>query len=232
MTCHNCSSLCKKFGKFGPQRMQRYRCKKCKRTFSEEHEKPQGPLGDMRISLDKAETILKLMLEGMSVRSIQRITGAHQKTILDLLVIAGEKCERIMNAKIKDVAVKDVEADEIWGFCKMKRNTKLHKGVSDPLVGDAYTFVGIERNTKLELAWHMGDRDTVNTEAFTEKLSYATSGKFQITTDGLNTYADAITYSLGTRVSYAQLIKVYGKLDVEGERKYSPPEVVETMTKY
>jgi transposase-like protein/IS1 family transposase len=231
MTCHNCSSICKKFGKFGPQRIQRYRCKQCKRTFSEQHEKPQGPLGDMRISLDKAETILKLMLEGMSVRSIQRITGAHQKTILDLLVIAGEKCERIMNAKIKDVAVKDVEADEIWGFCKMKRNTKLHKGIDDPTVGDAYTFVGIERNTKLVLAWHMGDRDTVNTEAFTEKLSYATSGKFQITTDGLNTYIDAITYSLGTRVDYAQLINVYGKLDVEGERKYSPPEVVETTTK-
>jgi transposase-like protein len=79
MTCHNCSSLCKKFGKFGPQRIQRYRCKQCKRTFSEEHEKPQGPLGDMQISLDKAETILKLMLEGMSIRSIQRITGAHQR---------------------------------------------------------------------------------------------------------------------------------------------------------
>ena len=65
MTCHNCSSLCKKFGKFGPQRIQRYRCKQCKRTFSEEHETPKGPLGDMRISLDKAETILKLMLEGV-----------------------------------------------------------------------------------------------------------------------------------------------------------------------
>src|ERR1041384_2119433 len=136
MTCHNCSSLCKKFGKFGPQRIQRYRCKKCKRTFSEEHKKPQGPLGDMRISLDKAETILKLMLEGMSIRSIQRITGAHQKTILDLLVIAGEKCERIMNAKVKSIAVKDVEADEMWGFVGMKRKLALYRGITDPFVGD------------------------------------------------------------------------------------------------
>src|SRR5688500_1585807 len=109
MTCHNCSSICKKFGKFGPQRIQRYRCRQGNRTSSDVHEKPQGPLGDMRISSDKAETILKLMLEGMSIRSIQRITGAHQKTILDLLVIAGEKCDRIMNAKIKGIAVKDVE---------------------------------------------------------------------------------------------------------------------------
>jgi IS1 family transposase len=186
----------------------------------------------MRISLDKAETILKLMLEGMSVRSIQRITGAHQKTILDLLVIAGEKSERIMNEKIKGIAVKDVEADEIWGFCKMKRNTKGQKGIDDPLVGDQFTYVGIERNTKLVLAWHLGERTMINTEAFTEKLSYATSGRFQLTTDGFSTYVDAVTYSLGIRVDYAQLIKVYGKQDVEGERKYSPPEVVETITKY
>jgi transposase-like protein len=201
MTCHNCSSLCKKFGKFGPQRIQRYRCKKCKRTFSEEHETPIGPLGDMRISLDKAETILRLMLEGMSVRSIQRITGAHQKTILDLLVIAGEKCERIMNEKIKNIPVKDVEADEIWGFVKMKRNTRIHKGIDDSRVGDTFTFVGMERNTKLVLAWHLGDRDAVNTEAFIEKLSYATSGHFQITTDGHVPYIDAVSYSLGTRAS-------------------------------
>jgi IS1 family transposase len=113
----------------------------------------------------------------------------------------------------------------------MKRNTRLYKGINDPQVGDAYTFVGIERNTKLVLAWHMGDRDTINTEAFTEKLNYATSGHFQITTDGLATYPDAISFSLGTRVTYAQLIKVYAKGDREAEQRYSPSEIVESITK-
>jgi IS1 family transposase len=183
----------------------------------------------MRISLDKAETILKLMLEGMSIRSIQRITGAHQQTILDLLVLAGEKCERLMTEKIKGIAVKDVEADEMWGFVGMKRRMKLSKGISDPTVGDAYTFVGIERNTKLVLAWHLGDRDVWSTEAFTEKLDHATSGRFQLTTDGFQLYPQAVSYSLGVRVDYAQLIKVYQGTR-EGEQKYSPPEVVETIT--
>jgi hypothetical protein len=167
----------------------------------------ENVLGNMRISLDKAETCLKLMLEGMSIRSIQRLTGLHQETILDLLLLAGQKAERIMNEKIKGIPVQDVEADEIWGFVKMKRVTKTRKRVSDPQVGDTFTFVGIERNTKLVLAWHMGDRDMLNTEAFTEKLNYATRGRFQLTTDGQPTYPDAIRYSLGTRVDYAQLIK-------------------------
>ena len=227
MTCHNCKIEAKKFGK-DRKGNQRYRCAQCRKTFQEMKE---NVLGNMRISLDKAEMCLKLMLEGMSIRSIQRITGLHQETILDLLVLAGDRCRDLMNNRIKGIAVKDVEADEIWGFVGMKKMTKLHKEIEDDTVGDAYTFVGIERNTKLILAWHLGQRDSANTEAFTEKLDRATSGRFQLTTDGLASYPDAIAYSLGTRVDYAQLIKVYGKVDVESERKYSPPEVVETETK-
>src|ERR1700716_3821796 len=129
--------------------------------------------------------------------------------------MAGERCEQLMTEKIKSVSVKDVEADEIWGFVGMKKMTKLRKDVTDPKVGDAYTFVGIERNTKLILAWHLGDRDTPNTEAFTEKLNRATSGFFQLTTDGMRAYPDAVSYSLGTRVDFAQLIKVYAHGDRE-----------------
>lgn len=227
MTCHNCKIEAAKAGK-DRKGNQRFRCNQCRKTFQEMKE---NVLGVMRISLDKAEMCLRLMLEGMSIRSIQRITGLHQETILDLLVLAGQKAERIMNQKVKGIAVKDVEADEVWGFVQCKNRHKLNKQITDPQVGDAYTFVGIERNTKLILAWHLGERDMVHTEAFTEKLSYATSGHFQLTTDGFRPYENAVSYSLGTRVTYAQLIKVYGNLDVEGERKYSPPEVVETTTK-
>ena len=226
MTCHNCKV---KAGKHGKDRKgnQRYACKQCKRTFSEAQNKP---LDDMRISLDSAEMCLKLLLEGMSIRSVQRITGLHQETILNLIVLAGERCEKLMRDRIKGIAVKDVEADEIWGFCKFKNRHKLYKGITDPHVGDAYTFVGIERNTKLILAWHLGARGMEDTEAFTEKLHEATSGYFQLTTDGFRPYENAVSYSLGTRVDYAQLIKVYAR-DRENEQKYSPPEVVETITK-
>jgi IS1 family transposase len=184
----------------------------------------------MRISLDKAEMCLRLLLEGMSVRSIQRITGIHQATILDLMVLAGDRCEKLMEERIKGIAVKDVEADEIWGFVQCKNRHKLNKGITDPKLGDAYTWVGIERNTKLVLAWHLGQRDMTDCEAFTEKLHAATSGHFQLTTDGFRPYENAVSYSLGTRVDYAMLIKVYGA-NPDGEQKYSPPVVVETATK-
>jgi IS1 family transposase len=135
-----------------------------------------------------------------------------------------------MAERIKGVAVKDVEADEIWGFVQCKNRHKLNKGITDPHKGDAYTFVGIERNSKLILAWHLGERGMEDTEAFTEKLHEATSGQFQLTTDGFRPYENAVSYSLGTRVDYAMLIKVYAS-NREAEQKYSPPEVVETVTK-
>jgi transposase-like protein/IS1 family transposase len=226
MTCHNCKIEAKKSGK-DRNGNQRYRCNQCKRRFAEQQEKL---LGNMYLNEDKALLCLTLLLEGNSIRSIERITGVTKQTLLNLLVLAGEKCERMMRDRIKGVAVKDVEADEIWGFVQFKNRHKLHRQIDNPEVGDAYTFVGIERNTKLILAWHLGERDMVHTEAFTEKLDYATSGHFQLTTDGFRPYENAVSYSLGTRVDYAMLIKVYAN-NREGEQKYSPPEVVDTTIK-
>jgi hypothetical protein len=77
---------------------------------------------------------------------------------------------------------------------------------------------------------HLGERGMEDTEVFTEKLHEATSGHFQLTTDGFRPYENAVSYSLGTRVDYAMLIKVYGA-NPDGEQKYSPPVVVETATK-
>jgi transposase-like protein/IS1 family transposase len=226
MTCHNCQIKAVKAGK-DRRGNQRFRCNKCKRRFQQEREKL---LGNMYLSEDKALLSLQLLLEGNSLRSIERITGVEMHTLLKLLVVAGERCESVMDQRIKGVAVKDVEADEIWGFVGCKNRHKLFKKITDPHLGDAYTFVGIERNTKLVLAWHLGERGIVDTETFTEKLDRATSGRFQLTTDGWKPYENSVSYSLGTRVDFAQLIKIYAA-NPDGEQKYSPPVVVETVTK-
>ncbi|MDT5124168.1 MAG: hypothetical protein QOC96_3650, partial [Acidobacteriota bacterium] len=135
----------------------------------------------MRIPLDKALLCLSLLVEGNSIRSIERITGVGKRAILSLLKLAGSKCERLLDERIKGVEVKDVQADEIWGFVWCKQKTKNSKGYGEEC-GDIYCFVAMERNSKLVLAWHLGQRTTEDTEAFTEKLDRATSGRFQLTT--------------------------------------------------
>jgi transposase-like protein/IS1 family transposase len=226
MTCHNCKSVCKKSGKHR-NGLQRFKCAQCRRTFTEEQ---QRPLDNMRLPMDKAIMCLKLLVEGNSIRSTERITGVEKKTIISLLLLAGEKCERLLEEKIKGVAVRDVQADEMWGYVGMKEKTKRRNGRDDSTLGDAYTFVAIERHTKLVLAWHLGRRNVKDTVEFTEKIYNATSGRFQLTTDGFAAYPDAVTYSLGTRVSFAQLVKVYSQPEQGGgERRYSPAEVIKAI---
>jgi hypothetical protein len=96
-------------------------------------------------------------------------------------------------------------------------------------MGDAYCFVGMERSTDLVLAFHLGKRDRIATEAFVSKLRYATSdSRFQITTDGFKPYVNAVDMILGDRVDFAQLVKVYTS-SREGQQRYSPGEVVDAV---
>ena len=60
MTCHNCRCECKKHGR-DRRGQQRFRCRQCSKTFLEPREKP---LGGMYLPMNKAEMVLRLLLEG------------------------------------------------------------------------------------------------------------------------------------------------------------------------
>ncbi len=222
MTCHNCQSRCNRFGKHR-NGLQRFRCNQCRRTFTEDHTRP---LGEMRLPFEKAISIIRLFVEGCSVRTIERVTEVHRDTILRLLVLAGERCERLLANAIQNLPVLDVEADEMWGYVGMKEKAKGRERKDVAELGDAYTYVAIERNSKLILAWHIGKRNRQDTLTFITKLRRATTGKFQFSTDGWPAYPDAVERVFGTDIHYAQLIKVYGA-SRDGEQRYSPAEVVD-----
>lgn len=224
MKCPTCSGTTRKFGK-DKLGNQRYRCDACPKTFITEKKQ-------IRIDRKDAILCLKLLVEGNSVRSTERITGIHRDTILNLLNIVGARCERVMSEKIKGVEVEYVEADEIWGYVQKKEGHKKNdEDKENNKIGDAYTFVAIEAKSKLVLAYHLGRRDSVSALAFTEKLDAATDGRFQLTTDGLKAYIEAVEQTFGADIDYAQLVKQY-KSDEDGNiaRRYSPGDFV-TATK-
>jgi transposase-like protein/IS1 family transposase len=221
MVCHDCQLRAKKHGK-DRNGYQRWRCRPCTRTWTERGDKL---LGDMRLPVEKAMLVLSLLVEGTSVRSIERVTGVHRDTILRLMVEAGKRCERLMVERVRDVPVKDVQADEIWGFVGMKEKTKARKKIGSERVGDAYCFVGFERESKLVLAWHLGRRTARHTDAFVEKLARSTKGRFQSTTDGFGAYPAALAYHLRLRTDYTTVVKQYG-YEVEDQRRYSPPSII------
>jgi IS1 family transposase len=180
----------------------------------------------MYISPDRAAMALKLLVEGNSIRSTERITDMDRNTIMSLLVKAGEKCQNLMDERLVDLPVRDVQVDEIWGFVGKKEG---HKTENAAEIGDAYCYVAIERHTKLILTHYLGKRNNPSTEHFIAKLAYATSTfPYQLTTDGFSPYVKAVKKQLAGRVHFAQLIKVYAS-PREGEQRYSPGEVVEAV---
>ena len=58
------------------------------------------------------------------------------------------------------------------------------------------------------------------------RTRHATGGHFQINTDGFAPYKEAVEFSFGSTVDFAQIIKVFG-LPEEGERRYSPSVVID-----
>lgn len=219
---------CRVLTRFGRHRngLRRFRCPQCKRTYTEAHRRT---LGSMYISEERAALALRLLVEGNSLRSPERITGMDLNTLMSLLVKAGDRCQTVMVERIVNIPVRDVQADEIWGFCykKEKERRESEKGVYG--IGDAWCYVGIERHSKLILAWELGKRDPQTTYRFIGKLRYATGDqRFQLTTDGLSLYKPAVELVLRGYADYAQLVKVYSS-PREGEQRYSPGDVVEAV---
>ena len=79
MNCPVCKVRCANFGKHR-NGLRRFRCGQCGKTYTEAHKEP---LCGMTLEMPKAVMVLKLLVEGSSVRSIERITGVHRDTIVE-----------------------------------------------------------------------------------------------------------------------------------------------------
>ena len=223
MFCPICQGGTRRFG-WNRNGSQRYRCDACRRTFTDEQTRPQ----DLRcVEPAKMLTILNLLLEGSSIRSLERVFHVGRNTIMHAMVEAGEKCQTFLPKTVRDVPVNDVECDEIWGFVGMKEKARIRRGLAEEGVGDVWMFTAIERETKLILTYHVGKRTPLDTSIFADNLYFATRGRFQLTTDGYTPYRTAIPAIFGNRVDFATLVKVYG--ESEDDRRYSCGTVTDVI---
>jgi transposase-like protein/IS1 family transposase len=224
MNCPKCDSLSKKDGR-DRKGDQRFKCTACGKRFSLPKDKL---LGAMILNEEKALLCLKLLVEGNSVRSTERITGVHRDTVLSLLETVGEKCLWIQESLVRNVKVKFVQADEIWSFIGMKDKQKHAKQIESEKVGSAYTFTAIDSDTKLIVAWHLGRRTEVDALTFCEKIYNAIEGgtnQFQMSTDAFRGYDYTVNEVLGTKAHYGQVVKLY-KAPNPDEVRYSAADCI------
>jgi len=184
-----------------------------------------------RLSTERRAQILRCLVEGNSIRSTVRITGAAKNTVSKLLADTGIACAEYQNNHLRNLSCKRLQCDEIWSFCysKKKNVPKKYKGQFG--YGDVWTWTAICADTKLVPSWLVGNRDAYTAQIFIKDLASRLNGRVQLTTDGLKAYADAIDEGFGTDIDYAMLIKIYGQ-PAEAEKRYSPAECIETIPKH
>jgi transposase-like protein/IS1 family transposase len=226
MACMTCNVDCQRFGKHR-NGLCRFRCPKCKRTYTEPHKRV---LDTMYIPEDRAVLALQLLLEGNSIRSTERITKLDRNTIMSLLVLAGQRCQALMNSKMRGLSMKRIQIDEIWTYVQ-KKARHVRKGDSAE-IGDQWVFVAIDADTKLIPSFHIGKRHLFDTRTFLWDLYNRIEGRTQITTDGLRHYTEGVPEAFGLNVDFAQLVKLFGDYGQhDADARYSPSPIVEVISK-
>jgi hypothetical protein len=175
---------------------------RCGKYFSDTQ-----PLQGLRVEFDKAAQVVSLLCEGMGIRAASRLTGLHRDTVLNILEMAGQKCLAFMDANVRDVKAEHVQIDEIFTFVYTKPQNTAR---GDQTAGDFFTYLSIDRDSKLIINSHTSKRDGDNTLAFLTDLRKRVPNRFHLTSDCFSGY---------TRGRYANgAVK-----DVFGDPSTTPP---------
>ena len=173
-----------------------------------------------RLGISDRVRIVSSLVEGNSIRSTCRMTGAAKGTVLKLLADLGTVCAAYHDENVRGVASKRVQCDEIWSFCygKEKNVTEEQKANG---AGSLWTWTALDADSKLIVSYLCGGRDASYAMAFMKDVASRLTTRVQITTDGHKAYAEAVEGAFGMDVDYAMLIKLYGN-PAQLDTRYSP----------
>jgi IS1 family transposase len=176
--------------------------------------------------LSRAERaqIIRALVEGNSLRSVSRMTGFARNTISTLLMQVGLAASNYQDRVLRNLTSTRIECDEIWSFVGMKEKMIPVERRDEPGIGDVWTWVAIDPDTKLVPSWVIGERDDVACRTFMLDLASRLSNRIQLSTDGFSRYPNAIEEAFRGQIDYAMVIKDYG-IDLT-DRRFSPPVVM------
>ena len=151
-----------------------------------------------------------MMVEGVSIRAISRLTGASKNTITKLLEDAGEAFSDYQDRTLRGLTCKRIQVDEIWAFVHCKAKNVAPAKAAPKEAGDCWTWTAIDADTKLVPSFYVGTRDGDAAQHFIGDLALRLVNRVQLTSDGHKAYLEAVEQSFGADIDYAMLVKIYG----------------------
>lgn len=178
-----------------------------------------------KLNTQERARIIACLVEGCSLRSTIRLTGFAKKTVSRVMVETGRACATQHDKIMRNLPCKIIQVDEIWSFtyCKQANIPERLKEMDG--IGDTWTWIAIDADTKLIPSYHVGDRDTDSASQFIADLKSRLANRIQLTSDGHRPYLEAIEGAFGSEIDYAMLIKLFGR-EQRFENRYSPPKCI------
>jgi IS1 family transposase len=176
---------------------------------------------------DKQIDIIAALAEGMSIRSVERLTGVHRDTVMRLGARVGRGCAELHDRMFVGIRTGRLELDELWAFIGCKQKNVKRKDLA--VRGDQYTFIALASSAKAIVAYRTGKRHTDTTDLFIQDLRERVLGAPEISTDGWHPYKNAIRDAFGGRTAHGVINKTYSVTHLvtpEASRRYSPAAVV------
>lgn len=162
-----------------------------------------------KLSPAKRAQILMALVEGNSIASTCRMTGAAKMTVLSLLREVGEACLRFHDAQVRNLSTTHVQADEVWSFVGAKEKN-VRPEMKGRGVGSIWTWTCLDAQTKLMISWVVSDRSQEAANAIIADLKSRITGRIQLTSDGLPLYLEAVVKAFRPgEVDHAEVVKVY-----------------------
>ena len=105
---------------------------------------------------DKQVAVISALSEGISIRSVERLTGIHRDTICRLGARVGRDCAVLHDVMMRDLPISLIELDELWSYVG-KKQRRVQPADSAEL-GDCYVFVGLDATNKAIISYQVGKR--------------------------------------------------------------------------
>jgi IS1 family transposase len=178
-----------------------------------------------RLSTADRVRVVSALVEGNSLRGTARMTGVARMTVEKLLRDLGQACAIYHDEHVYGLTCHRIQCDEIWSFCYAKQ-----RNVPDELrhvfgYGDIWTWTALDADTKLIVAYLVGDRTTRTATAFMTDVAHRVRNRVQLTTDGHRAYLTAVDIAFeGRELDYGILDKIYASDGQQG--RYSPAKIV------
>ncbi|MFT3679046.1 MAG: hypothetical protein QM791_02165 [Ferruginibacter sp.] len=164
----------------------------------------------MKLPVETRAKILHQLVEGSSMRSITRLYGVSINTVAKLIRDVGHACQNFHDIHVQGLKPTRIVMDEVFAFVgSREKNTPEHK---QNIAGTVWTWVCMDPDSKLVIAWYSGNRDIYAADTFTSDVAWRIkSDRISLTTDGLTTYVESVNKAFNIQLDYATVTKLYGK---------------------